>query len=151
MPEPMPLQSHANTTSTSPFGINNLMRYSGPDYSQSISVSDANNMISSYLESVNYPNQDSALRSLTFDADTLRSYLKDTSIVTLKFLVAHTPAYTNASGTNGTYAGMNPNAITLVIAGVNNANQIVRNTQGGVYEHCQACPVNCATSEALIR
>ncbi len=78
-----------------------MARYSGLDYSQAISISEANQMIGSYLSSINYAANDTTLRSLSFDADTLRSYLNDTShgkIVTLKFMLAHTPNYLASGG-----------------------------------------------------
>jgi hypothetical protein len=52
-------------------------------------------MLESYLSSVGYPSVDTAIRSLSFDADTLRAYLQNPNIVTLKFMVAHQPDYIN--------------------------------------------------------
>jgi hypothetical protein len=118
-------------------------RYAGSDYSQSIPVTDANQMIQSYLTSVNYPAADTALRSLSFDADTLRAYLQNSNIVTLKFMLAHQPAYASGTTTKGVYAGQNPNAMTLVVVGLNEQDQYVLNNRNGVYEHFIPCPNRC--------
>lgn len=118
-------------------------RYSGGDYSQPIAIDTANRMIRSYVTGMGYPAQDTALRSLSFDADTLRAYLNDPKIVTLKFYIAHQQAYMNTAGGYGKNAGMKPGAITLVIAGLDNSEHIVRNSSNGVYEHTRPCPNNC--------
>lgn len=123
------------------FGGHTAARTSAGNYSQSISVDTANRMIQSYLNSVGYPAVDTSIRSLSFDADTLRAYLSDHSIVTLKFIFAHTPAYANSG--YGTGAGLNPGAITLVIAGVNENDQYVLNNRNGVYDHMSPCPTLC--------
>jgi hypothetical protein len=125
-------------------------RYAGSDYSQSIPVTDANQMIQSYLNSVNYPAADTALRSLSFDADTLRAYLQNPNIVTLKFVLAHQPAYATGASTKGVYAGQNPNAMTLVVVGLNEQDQFVLNNRNEVYEHFMLCPTVCH-SPALIQ
>jgi len=127
-------------------------RLSGPSYSQSIPLDTANSMIQSYLTSVRYPAADTALRSLTFDADTLRSYLmQNPSIVSVKFIMAHQPAYKNGGG-NGVYSGMKPQALTMVVVGLNEAGQYVLNSQNGVYEHMAPCPNHCpGTSSAIIQ
>jgi len=125
-------------------------RLAGPGYSQSIPIDTANKMIQSYLNSVHYPAQDTALRSLSFDADTLRAYLSDPHIVTLKFMIAHQQAYTNTAASYGTYAGLKPNAITLIIVGMDDDNGIVRNKSNGVFEHCLPCPTSCNSTSALL-
>lgn len=139
-----------SATPTSPFSLAGLARYAGEDYSQSISVTLANEMIGSYLSSVSYPSYDTALRSLTFDADTLRGYLQDTSIKTLRFYVAHTPAYAASLATKGKYAGLSPSAVTFIIAGLNHNDQVVPNRRGEVYEHMMGCPMTCAGSSAVL-
>ena len=145
-----PVTDRAPSTTFSLSGLPNLARYAGDDYSQSIPVTLANQMIGSYLSSVSYPSYDTALRSLTFDADTLRSYLQDTSIKTLRFYMAHTPAY--IASNKDKYAGLNPGAITLIIAGLNDDDEVIRNKRGEVYEHMQNCPAVCpGNSSALIQ
>src|SRR3954465_9734743 len=49
-------------------------RLSSPNYSHSIPVDTANKIIQSYLTGVGYPSVDTAIRALSFDADTLRAY-----------------------------------------------------------------------------
>lgn len=141
MPEPASVVPTASLSSSP--GLLPQARYAGADYSQSIPLDEANKLINSYLTSVNYPAQDTALRSLMFDADTLRAYLRDTSIVTIRFFVAHTPSYANNSTTYGKYAGLKPDAMTLVIAGMNSSNQYVRSSRNGFYEHAKPCPALC--------
>ncbi len=124
-------------------------RLSGPGYSQSISVELANSMIQSYLTSVKYPAMDTALRALTFDADTLRAYLQNPNIVSVKFMMAHQPAYKN-SGNNGKYSGMNPNALTMVVVGLNSNDQYVLNNRNEVYEHFSPCPNYCPSNTPVM-
>lgn len=120
-------------------------RFSGPDYSQSIPVDTANRMISSYLNSVGYPTTDVALRSLSFDADTLRAYLANPNIVTVKFMLAHRQSYISSDG-YGHSGGLKPNAITLIIVGMNAEDKYVLNKNNGVYDHMYPCPSNCSGS-----
>lgn len=127
-------------------------RYAGADYSQAISIGDANQLISSYLSSINYAYNDTTLRSFTFDADTLRSYLNDTThgkIVTLKFFVAHQPGYI-AVGNFGKNAGLDSRAITLVLAGLDEENNYIYNRHDEVYEHFMPCPSNCMETAVLL-
>lgn len=146
------LPAQATTPPANPSGMASLARYAGAHYSQSISVDEANSMIGSYLASVKFPEQDTAIRSFAFDADTLRAYLLDTSIVTLRFYIAHTPGYATAAETHGHYAGLKPGDVTLVVAGLNAADGVVRNKQNGVYDHMIGCPAVCSgNSSALIQ
>ena len=123
----------------------------GSGYSQPISVTQANDMIGSYLTSVGYPTVDTALRSLSFDADTLRAYLANPDIVTVEFKLAHQPDYLKA-GNTGKPAGMNPSAITTVLVGLNSSDKYVLSGSNGVYDHMDPCPYNCPVSiSALIQ
>jgi hypothetical protein len=138
--------SNPTTDATRTVVVNPEVRHSnarmGAAYSQPISLETANEMIGSYLKSVNYPYQDSAIRSLSFDADSLRAYLADSRIKTMKFVFAHQPAYLTSEKA-GTYSGMKPGVLTLIAVGVDNNNTLIRNTSGGVYEHALPCPVSC--------
>jgi hypothetical protein len=102
-------------------------------------------MLESYLSSVGYPSVDTAIRSLSFDADTLRAYLQNPNIVTLKFMVAHQPDYING-GHGGVPAGMAPGAMTMIVVGLNNNDQYVLNNRNEVYEHFATCPFTCPGS-----
>jgi hypothetical protein len=114
------------------------------EYSASMPIDTANRMILSYLNSVHYPNVDTALRALTFNADSLREYLKNDEITDVKFIIAHQQAYMN-SGHYGQYAGMNPQAITLIVVGVSADGGHILNNQNEVYEHFKPCPVLCSS------
>jgi len=131
-------------TTPNPSVTHSNARITGNGYSQSISLDEGNQMIASYLQSVNYPYQDTALRALSFDADTLRAYLADPSITTMKFYFGHQLSYLN-SGTNrtGKYVGMKPGALTIIAVGLNDAGAVVRNKSNGVYEHAMPCPYVC--------
>lgn len=129
----------------------NTIRLSGTNYSHSLPVDSANRMLMSYLHSVGYPGVDTALRSLSFDADTLRAYLQNPNITTVKFMIAHKSTFIN-SGNEGTNAGMSPSGLTIIIAGLNNNDEYVLNTSNGVYDNMINCPHICAgTSSALIQ
>ena len=92
------------------------MRYSGPDYSQHISSDTAELMISSYLQSVGYPQSTTAIRSLVFNADSMRAFLSNGNIATLKFSLAHRPSYL---ATNYGYpAGSSAEALTFLLSGL---------------------------------
>lgn len=119
------------------------MRLTGANYSQPISLDTANRMIGSYLNSVNYPATDTAIRYLNFDADTLRAYLKDTRIVTIKLIMAHQNTYVSVAGNYGKYTGLKPRALTAILAGVDENNSLIRNSSNGVYEHAIPCPDLC--------
>lgn len=121
------------------------------DYSASIPVDSANRLIESYLTSVEYPSNELSLRSLTFSGDSLRAYLSNPNVKTIKFMLAHQPEYVN-TGHFGVYAGMNPEALTLVIAGLDENGNFVLNNQNEVYEHCAPCPFICnGVSDAYIQ
>jgi predicted small lipoprotein YifL len=119
-------------------------RQVGADYSQPISLDTANKMISSYLQSVNYPNVDTAVRSLAFSADTLRAYLSDARITSLEFVLAHQLSYLNGGSNRfGKNIGMKPGALTIIAVGMDDNGNVVRNSSNGVYEHAMPCPNFC--------
>ncbi|HVX00398.1 MAG TPA: hypothetical protein VHA52_08195 [Candidatus Babeliaceae bacterium] len=113
-----------------------------------ISVDTANAMISSYLKGANcYAIVDTNLKSLIVNADTLRAYLNDTSIKSLKLMFAEKTSYINACGF-GANAGYSSRGLTLVIVGVNRSGNYVLNSQGMVYDRCNACPTVCPVGTA---
>ena len=119
-------------------------RFVSTEYSQPISIDTANRMISSYLTSVNYPMVDTALRSLAFNADTLRAYLSDARVSSLEFYVAHQLSYLNGGSNRfGKNVGMKPGALTIIAVGLDADGNVVRNSSNGVYEHAMPCPNNC--------
>jgi hypothetical protein len=119
-----------------------LLRYAGSNYSQQIARDTANRMIESYLASVNYPGSNTGLRSLSFDADTLRSYLNDNRIVTLRFALAHTQSYMN-SGHYGQNSGTNAGSLTLVIIGLDQNDNFIYSSKNMVYDNMLPCPTFC--------
>jgi hypothetical protein len=120
----------------------NTTRLTVPNNSQSIPLDTANMMLNSYLTSVGYPYVDTAIRSLSFDADTLRAYLQNSSIVTIKFMLAHQQSYIH-NGHNGEAAGFSPGAVTLLVVGMDDNQQYVLNSRNQVYDHAANCPWSC--------
>ena len=127
--------------------VHNTGRLSGSGYSQPIAIDSANKMIGSYLESVGYPYYDTTIRSLAFDADTIRNYLSNSSIKTLKFYLAHQLSWLDANTVNyGKNIGMQPGKLTIICVGLADDGTLVRNTSNGVYEHAFPCPNSCGTT-----
>lgn len=119
-------------------------RLTGVGYSSPIAIDSANRMIGSYLESVGYPQVDTTIRALSYDADTVRAYLANSNIKTLRFHLAHQLAWING-GTNrfGKNIGMTPGKLTIIMVGLDDEGDVVRNTSNGVYEHAFPCPSAC--------
>ncbi|RYY24230.1 MAG: hypothetical protein EOO04_13330 [Chitinophagaceae bacterium] len=141
-----------NSTTSTPALPPAFYRYSGDDYSQRISKDSANKMIQSYLNSINYGTNDSTLRYLTFDADSMRNFLNDTSkgkIATIKFVVAHTLEYAN-SPKYGQDAKFRGEAITLVMVGLDENDQYIYTGDNKVYEHFRRCPSECLNQSATL-
>lgn len=112
-------------------------------YAQPIPIDSANKMLNSYLASIQ--GSDTALHSLSFDADTLIRYLTDTSrgkIKTVRLMLAHRLDYIN-SGHYGRNAGYDADALTLVIAGCDTSGNYIYNSRNMVYDYCFPCPHNC--------
>ena len=141
------IDPNADTTkvsTTNSRAANSAARVVGALYSQPIKIDTANRMIASYLESVGYPQVDTAVRSLSFDADTLRSYLLNPSITTMRFYLGHQLSYLNGGNERfGKDIGMRPGALTIIAVGINDNGQVVRNSTNGVYEHAMPCPYSC--------
>lgn len=140
-----PQPNSGNTSANSSYsgsGGGFSLRGTDAHFSASIAVDSANRMIQSYLYSINYPANDSGLRSLSFSADSLRAYLSDPAITDVKFMFAHQPGYMN-SGHFGQFAGMNPAALTVVIVGVSDDSKFILNKHQEVFEHLSPCPVYC--------
>jgi hypothetical protein len=115
-----------------------------------IPIDSGNKMISSYLNSINYQQNDTDLYDLIYNADSLRSYLSDKRIVSIKFMFAHTLDYINSGGKDQ-YAGYQSGALTFVIAGYDsNSNYVFfyapKSLQAMAMDHCQPCPHNCPTT-----
>ena len=134
----------------SPTDGHNSLNTNAPDkqYFQPVDIDTANTMIGSYLNSINYKQNDIDLRSLIFDAEVLRNYLNDTGngkIARVKLMFAHTMDHIN-NGSAGKNCGYKSGALTLIIAGYDASNNYVLNAQGKVLEDTMPCPTNCPTS-----
>src|SRR5689334_13154041 len=79
------------------------------------SIDSANKMITSYQ---NGKAEATDLNSLIIDAEALRYYLQNSDIKHIKLMFAHKLSYINSGHANES-AGMDYNALTLVIAGYN--------------------------------
>lgn len=106
-----------------------------------VTLDSANKMINSYLGSlVTSGNND--IKSFTIDADALRYYLQNSNIKRIRISFAHKLSYINA-GHKGAYAGMSPNAITLIISGISSDNNYIYTPDNTVMDHAFPCPYNC--------
>ena len=113
------------------------------DYSQAIAIDTANMMIESYLNSINYQNNDSDLHCLIISADSLRDYLNDKKeIKYMKLVFAHTLDYIRSGHANQN-CGYKINALTLVMVGFDAKGNYVYNNCGMVYDHATPCPAHC--------
>jgi len=141
----------ASYSTTGQHGPTAMTRLTTPNNSQSIPLDTANLMLNSYLTSVGYPYVDTAVRSLSIDADTLRAYLQNNSIVTVKFMLAHNTSYIQ-NGHYGENDGLNPSAMTMIMVGLDDYEQYVLNSRNEVYDHVSPCPHHCqpGVSEAYI-
>lgn len=105
-----------------------------------IPIDTANRMIRSYLKSLD--GDDDNLRSLIISAETLREYLKDSSIKDIKIMFAHTRSYIN-SGHEGQPSGLKNNALTVVLAGYRSDGTYVLSQGYKVPDHSRPCPTSC--------
>lgn len=101
-------------------------------------------MIESYLESIS-KSPDTQLNCLIINADSLRSYLNDTSIKNVKLMLAHTTAWING-GNMGRPARYKPNAFTIVLVGYNSAGNYVYYNGNQVMDNAMPCPSYCPIS-----
>jgi len=115
--------------------------------SKFIPVSMANEMINSYLYSINASSDDTDLKSFSINADTLRAYLSLTGVKNVKLIFAHTMAYIS-SGNYGVPAGYQSGAITLIIAGYDASGNYVFYNGNYVLDHLVPCPYTCPPGNA---
>lgn len=110
-----------------------------------IPVDSANNLISSYLTSVNYQSSDSSVRSFIIDANALREYLTVGSglqISGLKVMLAHNADYIQ-SGHYGLPCGYSKDALTVVLAGYGDDGNYIYAPGNKVMDYSMPCPANC--------
>jgi hypothetical protein len=108
-----------------------------------ISIDTANVMLNSYLQSIE--NHNNEVKSFIVDADALRYYLQNTNIKHVKLMLAHKLNYVRNGGMNN-YAGMDHNAMTVVIAGFDSNSDYIYSPQGAVLDFSIPCPSSCPTS-----
>ncbi len=112
-----------------------------------IPIDTGNRMISSYLESVNYQEHPDTLLSWTMDADGLRLYMENMDIQKVKIMLSHSQDYINA-GHYGNAAGFSSGALTLVLAGVNEAGDYVFYGNENAINRVAPCPPSCPHGNA---
>ncbi len=115
--------------------------------SRFISLDTGNKMLTSYLNSISYVGNDTDLQSLIFNADSLRAYLSNPAIVSVKFMFAHTLDYINNGG-SGQNAGYLSGELTLIVAGYDTLGNYVyynypESPVNMVLEHAMPCPASC--------
>lgn len=115
-----------------------------PDPHGYISVSTANRMIGSYLQSIDSLQEVPDLHSLILDASLLRHYLNgNASVQKVKVMLAHTLSYID-EGHQGQPAGYRSGALTIVLAGYDSSGNYVYHTPGHeVLNASIPCPRNC--------
>lgn len=118
-------------------------------YSRFIPIDSANRMLSSYLSSISYPNNDTDIQSLVIDAHQLKRYINSApdEITSFKLMFAHKLDYINA-GYGGIYAGYKRNALTLIIAGCNDSGDYVYINNNQVLNYSSPCPPGCPPNDA---
>jgi len=109
--------------------------------SRFITTEDANKMINNYLTSINSSNNDSDLRSLTVNADSLRAYLSNSSVKNIKLMLAHTLYW--ATVNTGINAGYQSGAITIIIAAYDSSGNYVYYNGSNVLDYSAPCPSAC--------
>ena len=120
-----------------------------------IPMADANQMISSYIASIasdpNNTAQTPDIHSFSVNADSLRAYLANPAIKSVKLAYAHTMEYINA-GNYGIMAGYQSAAMTIIVAGYDaNGNYVYFSGANGsqlVLDHLVPCPSNCPNGAA---
>ena len=110
-----------------------------------IPIDSANKMISSYINSIDYKNNDSDLVSVRVNAQDLRKMLNDMvgseTITEVQIKLAHTLNYINDGHANQP-AGYNKDALTFVLIGINAQGDYV-NAGTAVLNHSIPCPTSC--------
>ncbi|WP_276132479.1 hypothetical protein [Polluticoccus soli] len=105
-----------------------------------ISIDTGNIMLNSYLNSIQ--NRTNEVKSFIVDADALRYYLQNTNIKHVKLMLAHKLSYVRGGNANQ-YAGMDYNAMTMIIAGFGSDYDYIYSPQGAVMDFSIPCPNSC--------
>lgn len=102
----------------------------------------ANQLISSYLNSIDTITAYTPIKSFMVGVSELRDLLLDTNVTELKIFLAHHQDYLS-NGNTDVYSGVDAQALTLVISGVNSTNDYVYLNTSNVINKIHGCPVNC--------
>ena len=117
----------------------------GTPLSSEIPIDSANKMISSYLNSINYTEEDSNIHSFILDGASLRDYLNSPegeSITQMKIFMGHTLDYIN-SGHQDQNCGYNEHALALIVAGYDEEGNYIYSNLNKVLDHTVPCPSRC--------
>lgn len=107
-----------------------------------VDASIANQLISSYLNSIDTITAYTPIKSFMVGVSELRELLFDTSVTELKIFLAHHQDYLS-NGNTDVFSGVDAQALTLVISGVNSTNDYVYLNTSNVINKIHGCPVNC--------
>lgn len=131
-------------------------KHKGPHHppvcgSQSLIPKDsANKMINSYLNSINYPLDDSDVLSYSVDADALRFLLDSMpgsqNIHEIQIRLGHDLDYIN-SGHGNQNCGYNYKGLTVILNGVSLSGSAVV-VANAVINHARPCPKSCPPGNA---
>lgn len=108
-----------------------------------IPIDSANKMISSYLNSIQYQNNDTDVRAFVVDANAIRCYLNSNAgknVVNLKVFLAHNAEYANSLDSNKN-CGYNVKGLTLVITGFDSLGNYVIYPNGVCIDHTEETPI----------
>jgi hypothetical protein len=124
----------------------------GTNYSIFVPKDSANKMIQSYLNSINYTNNDTDLRALVIDMDQLTKYIDSAQtagkpIRHIKLFFGHTLEYINAGHANQP-CGYRSGNLTLIVAGYDSLNNYTYYMTNEVLEYCMPCPNSCPAGNA---
>ncbi len=152
-----PTTASSSATQTTQGNLHHSGARMGDPGSMFITKEVANQMISSFVTSIGedpgYNQQAPDLHSFTVNADSLRIYLNNNNLRSMKLIFAHTAAWMNA-GNTGKWAGLQSGAITIILAGYDNQGNYVYCLPNGpngsqfVLDHLTPCPTNCAQGAA---
>jgi len=124
---------------------------SADSYSHFIVIDSANKMLGSYLNSINYTDNDTDVQSLIVDVHQLRKYIDSIpgsdTISHIKLMFAHTLNYANSSHA-GTNAGYNSNALTVIISAYGPNGTYMFYSGNMVLDYTQPCPPICPAGQA---
>lgn len=141
--------SGSKTTDDSSENTKRLGIPDGEVHSDFIPIDTGNKMLSSYLNSIDYSDNDTDLHSLVISASQLKQYLNTApdSIAYFKLMFAHKLSYVNAGHVN-TNVGYSRNAFTIIIAACDTYGNYIYANGNQVLDYSSPCPPGCPPGEA---